>query len=196
MIVQMLTGTDGQNLEQVLSVITAAGHGHRVIEGTERNVIGVLGGAPSQDLVDRVQGLPGVEMVSVVAPSSPLAELSSPVPVEMLEQVTQLVLTDRSALTEGRTLGGPRRSDLAPRRSRSQARVPDRRPGLGTYATSRCRRRFGSRPAGADQSRGSADHDHDDARDLSLGYDAGTCSPLADQRASGRGMTERQNDRR
>src|SRR6476661_6937875 len=63
MIVQMLTGSDERNLEHVLSVITAAGHGHRVIEGTERNVIGVLGGAPSQDLVDRVQGLPGVEMV-------------------------------------------------------------------------------------------------------------------------------------
>src|SRR5690348_1655960 len=63
MIVQMRTGTDDEALEHVLGTITAAGHGYRVIEGTERNVIGVLGGAPSQDLFDRVQGLPGVEMV-------------------------------------------------------------------------------------------------------------------------------------
>ena len=42
--------------------------------------------------------------------------------------------------------------------------------GLGTYATSRCRRGFGGRTAGADQTRGSAAHDYDDARDLSLGY--------------------------
>jgi len=63
MIVQMRTGTDEQALEHVLNTITAAGHGHRVIAGTERNVIGVLGGAPSQDLLDRVQGMPGVEMV-------------------------------------------------------------------------------------------------------------------------------------
>jgi 3-deoxy-7-phosphoheptulonate synthase len=63
MIVQMRTGSDERYLEHVLGVITAAGHGYRVIEGTERNVIGVLGGAPSQDLLDRVQTLPGVEMV-------------------------------------------------------------------------------------------------------------------------------------
>ena len=63
MIVQMRTESDERNLEHVLGVITAAGHGYRVIEGTERNVIGVLGGAPSQDLVDHVQSLPGVETV-------------------------------------------------------------------------------------------------------------------------------------
>src|SRR5947209_12963700 len=63
MIVQMRTAAGEQNLEHVLGVITAAGHGYRVIEGTERNVIGVLGSAPSQDLFERVQGLPGVEEV-------------------------------------------------------------------------------------------------------------------------------------
>lgn len=62
MIVQMRTGLDGSNLERVLGTIAAAGHGYRVIEGTERNVIGVLGGAPSQELFEHVQSLPGVEV--------------------------------------------------------------------------------------------------------------------------------------
>jgi len=63
MIVQMRTGAGTGNLERVIGAITAAGHGHRVIEGTERSVIGVLGSAPSQDLFEHVQALPGVEMV-------------------------------------------------------------------------------------------------------------------------------------
>ena len=67
--------------------------------------VGVIGSLPVLPPDLTREPLPGVEMVTVVAPNSPLAELSSPVPVEMLEQVTQLVLTDRSALTEGRTLG-------------------------------------------------------------------------------------------
>ncbi len=62
MIVQMRTGATGENLAQVLAAITAAGHSHRVMEGTERYVIGVLGGAPSQELFDHVQAMAAVEV--------------------------------------------------------------------------------------------------------------------------------------
>jgi DNA-binding transcriptional LysR family regulator len=67
--------------------------------------VGVIGSLPVLPPDLSGEPLPGVEMVTVVAPGSPLAKLSSPVPVEMLEQETQLILTDRSALTERRTLG-------------------------------------------------------------------------------------------
>jgi DNA-binding transcriptional LysR family regulator len=71
----------------------------------ERLARGVMGSLPVLPPGLTRERLPGVEMVTVVAPGSPLAEFTSPIPVEMLEQVTQLVLTDRSVLTEGRTFG-------------------------------------------------------------------------------------------
>ena len=74
-----------------------------VIDG--RCSVGIMGSLPVLPPGLARERLPGVEMVSVVAPTSPLANPASPVPVEALEQVTQLVLTDRSALSEGRTFG-------------------------------------------------------------------------------------------
>lgn len=46
-----------------------------------------------------------VDMVSVAAPQHPLARLAGPIPTAALQRHTQLVLTDRSALTEGHTGG-------------------------------------------------------------------------------------------
>jgi DNA-binding transcriptional LysR family regulator len=47
----------------------------------------------------------GVELVTVVAPGHPLAAISGALPQAALEQHTQLVLTDRSQLTEGQDYG-------------------------------------------------------------------------------------------
>ncbi len=63
MIVQMGTGARAGDVERVIGTITAAGHGHHLSEGMERTIIGVLGPAPSQDLMEHVQVLPGVELV-------------------------------------------------------------------------------------------------------------------------------------
>ncbi|RWX81596.1 LysR family transcriptional regulator [Neorhizobium lilium] len=46
-----------------------------------------------------------VEMATVVAPGHPLARWQGPIPLELAEAETQLVLTDRSELTRGIDLG-------------------------------------------------------------------------------------------
>jgi DNA-binding transcriptional LysR family regulator len=47
----------------------------------------------------------GVQMVTVVSPSHPLGQSSKPIPTEVLKEHVQLVLTDRSSLSDGRSFG-------------------------------------------------------------------------------------------
>jgi DNA-binding transcriptional LysR family regulator len=65
-------------------------------------VIGTLPEAPSVLAAER---LTAVGMVTVVAPSHPLAALPGPIPAATAREHVQLVLTDRSSLTEGQDLG-------------------------------------------------------------------------------------------
>ena len=57
----------------------------------------------TDSLVSRPVG--SVTLLPVAAPSHPLAQLPPPIPLPELREHVQLVLTDRTALTEGRDLG-------------------------------------------------------------------------------------------
>jgi DNA-binding transcriptional LysR family regulator len=59
------------------------------------------------ELSDAVERRPlmEIEMIAVAAPSHPLAQLAGSLPARVLHEHTQLVLTDRSRLTEGRDFG-------------------------------------------------------------------------------------------
>ncbi len=74
-----------------------------VLEGN--CVLGIAG--PIGLYSDRVerQLILNVELIPVVAPCHPLASLSPPLPAAAFQEHTQLVLTDRSNLTEGRDFG-------------------------------------------------------------------------------------------
>jgi DNA-binding transcriptional LysR family regulator len=63
--------------------------------------VGITGPVPA--LPDGLEGhaLAAVTMVSVVAPGHPLAARRGPIPTAALREHVQLVLTDRSALTDG-----------------------------------------------------------------------------------------------
>lgn len=125
MIVQMQTGAHVGDVERVIEAVMAAGHGHQRIEGTERTVIGVLGPAPSQDLLEHVQVLPGVEMVIRISKPYKLAsrefhpertvvrvgdvEIGAGMPVLMagpcaVEGRESLLLTARAAKEAGATI--------------------------------------------------------------------------------------------
>lgn len=67
--------------------------------------IGVSGWmTETPDAIER-QALGSVALVAVVAPTHPLAQVKAPVPSAIVREFTQLVLTDRSALTAGRDFG-------------------------------------------------------------------------------------------
>ena len=74
-----------------------------VLDGRCR--IGVIGSLPA--VPENVQSEPLLEVpfVTVVAPHHPLARVRGVVPKSRLVEQTQLVLTDRSTLSEGRTFG-------------------------------------------------------------------------------------------
>ena len=65
-------------------------------------VMGTLPTAPAQLARER---LLAVRMVFVASPTHPLAALKGPVPARVLAQHRQLVLTDRSELSQGRDFG-------------------------------------------------------------------------------------------
>lgn len=47
------------------------------------------------------EGIADIQLVPVVAKTHPLAQLSDPIPTQALQKYTQIVVTDRSALTDG-----------------------------------------------------------------------------------------------
>jgi DNA-binding transcriptional LysR family regulator len=67
--------------------------------------IGVGGWMPvTADAIERLAS-GHVRMMPVAAPGHPLAQLPGPIPTSLAREHTQLVLTDRSALTEGQDFG-------------------------------------------------------------------------------------------
>lgn len=74
-----------------------------VLEGTCQ--IGIVGSLPIVPEGTRSEALAQVPMVTVVAPSHPLAALKGPLNSSELERHVQLVLTDRTTLSAGRSYG-------------------------------------------------------------------------------------------
>lgn len=74
-----------------------------VMEGTCQ--IGIVGSLPVVPEGTRSEALAQVPMTTVVAPSHPLASVQGPLSSTELERHVQLVLTDRTTLSEGRSYG-------------------------------------------------------------------------------------------
>jgi DNA-binding transcriptional LysR family regulator len=74
-----------------------------VMEGTCQ--IGIVGSLPVVPDGTRSEALAQVPMTTVVAPSHPLASLQGPLSSTVLERHVQLVLTDRTTLSDGRSYG-------------------------------------------------------------------------------------------
>lgn len=66
---------------------------------------GVIGSLPAVPPTFERERLLGVRMTTVVAPGHPLANYAGPVPTSALQQHVQLVLTDRTDLSQGREFG-------------------------------------------------------------------------------------------
>ena len=66
---------------------------------------GVIGSLPAVPPAFERERLLGVRMTTVVAPGHPLANYAGPVPTSVLQQHVQLVLTDRTELSQGREFG-------------------------------------------------------------------------------------------
>jgi DNA-binding transcriptional LysR family regulator len=67
--------------------------------------IGIIGSLPIVPDELRAEALCGVPFITVVSPSHPLARVRGAVSAATIMKHVQLVLTDRSALTEGRNFG-------------------------------------------------------------------------------------------
>ena len=76
---------------------------HQVLE--RRCRFGVIGSLPAVPPAFARERLLGVRMTTVVAPGHPLANYAGPVPTSVLQQHVQLVLTDRTDLSQGREFG-------------------------------------------------------------------------------------------
>jgi DNA-binding transcriptional LysR family regulator len=74
-----------------------------VLDG--RCAFGVMGTYPEPLPLLRRERLCGVQLVQVAAPEHAMARLTGPIPPDLAAQHTQLVLMDRSRLTEGREFG-------------------------------------------------------------------------------------------
>lgn len=74
-----------------------------VLDG--RCAFGVMGSQPDAPADCTLEMLLNIELVVVVSPGHELATHNAPIPVAMLAQHVQLVLTDRSALSTGRDFG-------------------------------------------------------------------------------------------
>ena len=96
--------------------------------------IGVIGSLPL--VPDELQSEPllSIPFATVVSPSHPLASTRGVASASAIAKHVQLVLSDRTVV-----IGGPKfrravAADLAPCGSRSQARLSQGRPGMGTHA--------------------------------------------------------------
>ena len=74
-----------------------------VLEG--RCAFGVMGSLPTAPSELTRERLLGVKMLFVASPTHPLASLKGPIPARVLAQHRQLVLTDRSELSQGKDFG-------------------------------------------------------------------------------------------
>jgi DNA-binding transcriptional LysR family regulator len=74
-----------------------------VLEG--RCAFGVMGSLPTAPSELTRERLLGVKMLFVASPTHPLAALKGPIPGRVLAQHRQLVLTDRSELSQGKDFG-------------------------------------------------------------------------------------------
>jgi DNA-binding transcriptional LysR family regulator len=74
-----------------------------VLDGRCR--VGVIGTLPVVPATMDAEPLIDLSMTTVVAPTHPLAKVRGTVPKRLLTEHVQLVLTDRSTLSEGRTFG-------------------------------------------------------------------------------------------
>jgi DNA-binding transcriptional LysR family regulator len=74
-----------------------------VLEG--RCAFGVMGSLPTAPTQLTRERLLGVKMLFVASPTHPLASLKGPIPARVLAQHRQLVLTDRSELSQGKDFG-------------------------------------------------------------------------------------------
>jgi DNA-binding transcriptional LysR family regulator len=74
-----------------------------VLEG--RCAFGVMGSLPTAPSELTRERLLGVKLVFVASPTHPLASLKGPIPGRVLAQHRQLVLTDRSELSQGKDFG-------------------------------------------------------------------------------------------
>jgi len=101
-----------------------------VIEG--RCSLGITSTLPFPPPTLTAERLFSERMVTVVAPGSPLSGRKGPVALKDLLDETQLVLTDRSPLTDGTDYGV--QSLLATGRPRRQACLPARQARLGAHA--------------------------------------------------------------
>jgi DNA-binding transcriptional LysR family regulator len=75
----------------------------QVMEG--RCAFGVMGSLPTAPTQLTRERLLSVGMAFVASPSHPLASLKGPIPARVLAQHRQLVLTDRSVLSQGKEFG-------------------------------------------------------------------------------------------
>ncbi len=66
---------------------------------------GIMGSLPTAPPQLTTERLLGVRMEMVASPRHPLANYAGPIPTAVLARHTQLVLTDRSALSQGREFG-------------------------------------------------------------------------------------------
>jgi DNA-binding transcriptional LysR family regulator len=74
-----------------------------VLEG--RCAFGVMGSLPTAPPEFTRERLLGVKLLFVASPTHPLASLKGPIPARVLAQHRQLVLTDRSELSQGKDFG-------------------------------------------------------------------------------------------
>jgi DNA-binding transcriptional LysR family regulator len=71
----------------------------------ERCSLGIMGTYPMIPPSLTSERLLSVELVTVAAPTFPLARLRGTIPLDRVETETQLVLTDRSSITKGKDFG-------------------------------------------------------------------------------------------
>ena len=93
-------------------------------------------------------------MLHVAARTHPLARRRGPLPGQVVREQVQIVLADRSRLSEDYEIGDLQRTALARARSHGEARAPSRRPRMGRDADARRRRRPGEEASGPPSHRG------------------------------------------
>jgi DNA-binding transcriptional LysR family regulator len=71
----------------------------------QRCRVGVMGSLPLLPAALQAEPLFVVPFVTVAGPGSPMSQLKSPIPQDVASQHTQLVLSDRSSMTDGRDFG-------------------------------------------------------------------------------------------